>query len=201
MSLKWLTKSLCNHEPKNITLLQHLEVPPCSPLQPPQTTSWHPHQHALSSSSCPPASPSNFNRLQQLSGHRPPLSLRDTQKQWQGGPKIQTAQNNNTNWPHRYHKLSSERHISELIRSEPRDLVKKKKVMTWWLWTILQQPKSKIYTQSLVLDLFGQNVTIFLSTFVFYLLCTPTANDGFSYLQPHNTSFNFIRAFSEQTFP
>lgn len=107
-------------------MLQHLEVPPRSPLQPPQTTPWHPHQHALSSSSCLPASPSNFNRLQQLSGHRPPLSLRDTQKQRQGGPKIQTAQNNNTNRPHRDHKLSSERHRSEMIRSELRDLVKKK---------------------------------------------------------------------------
>lgn len=125
MFLKRLTKSLWNHEPKNITLLQHLEVPPCSPLLPPQMTPWHPRQHALSCSSCLPASPSNFNRLQQLSGHRPLLSLRDTQKQWQGGPKIQTTQNNNTNWPHRDHKLSSERHRSELIRPEPHDLVKK----------------------------------------------------------------------------
>lgn len=114
---------------KNITLLQHLEVPPRSPVLPPQTTPWHQHQHqhALSSSSCLPASPSNFNRLQQLSGHRPLLSLRDAQKLWQRGPKIQTAPNNNTNWPHRDHKLSSETHRSELIRSEPRDLVEKKR--------------------------------------------------------------------------
>lgn len=201
MSLKWLTKSLCNHEPKNITLLQHLEVPPCSPLQPPQTTtSWHPHQHALSSSSCPPASPSNLTDCNSWAG---------TDRRC----RCETLRNSDRE-ARRYkqHKTTTQTDLTEITNSSQRDTDQnwldqsrviwlKKKVMTWWLWTILQQPKSKIYTQSLVLDLFGQNVTIFLSTFVFYLLCTPTANDGFSYLQPHNTSFNFIRAFSEQTFP
>lgn len=49
-----------------------------------------------------------------------------------GGPKIQTAQNNNTNWPHRDHKRSSERHRSEPIRTELRDLVEKRRKKKSW---------------------------------------------------------------------